>query len=203
MSLKKEGFKGKGLVYFGLFLLFNIVVFGKVFTILTSSKNYNFLNAGFSSYGCLIGVMVSALLFENLLQAKGKVIKYSVLSLPLIYSIGKLGCFIAGCCNGIPYKGLFYVVYPDRLNIPQFPIQIVESIVFIILFFILNKFKNKNNIVYIAAISGVLLKFLLEFLRYNHVSKILTVNQIFSIILIIGIIVFYFIKKKKNGDINE
>ena len=68
-----------------------------------------------------------------------------------MYAIGKIGCFLVGCCYGIKYSGIFSVVYNYSLHAPVgvslFPIQLVESIVFLLIFiYMLNKkLQNKFN----------------------------------------------------------
>ena len=97
-------------------------------------------------------------------------IKYTILSLPLVYGLTKIACFIAGCCGGIPYEGIFKVKYVDALNIWQFPIQITESIIFLLIFIVCHFFKKNNNINYIAMTLVYIFKFLLDFLRYDHIN---------------------------------
>ena len=194
-ELKKEKVKNKQIIYYFLIYLSFSFIGGKLFTILTS--NVNFLEAGLSSYGGFLGVIVGSIIFEKILPIGGLTIKYSILSLPLVYGLSKIACFISGCCFGIPYNGLFYVIYKDGLNIKLFPIQIVETFCFLILFTILHFKKNNKNIIYITIISSALLKFLLDFLRYDHLNIILTANQIFSLILITFLIIFLFIRKQK------
>lgn len=196
IMLKKENIKDKNIYLYILLYGSFAIVFGKLYTIITSSFKYNMLNAGLSSYGGLIGVILSCIIFELILPTNKKIIKYTIISLPLTYGIGKIGCFIAGCCYGIPYNGIFNVVYKDNLNIGQFPIQIVESIVFIIIFIICNKLKNNKNIIYITTFISIILKFLLDFLRYEHIDKLITVNQIFSICILIVLIIIIIIKGK-------
>jgi len=140
---------------------------------------------GLSSYAGFISVILCAIIFEKILPNNNIYLKYSIISLPLIYAIGKIGCFLAGCCYGIEYNGIFSVTYTNGLNIPLFPIQIVETIVFMIIFIILNKLKNSNFIIELTLLTCSLSKFLLDFLRYDHMTKLITKNQIISIIIFI------------------
>ena len=194
--LKKDKMENKNVYLYAILYITFALFFGKLFTIITSGFKYNILDAGLSSYGGVIGVLLSSIVFELILPTNKKIIKYAILSLPLVYGIGKIGCFIAGCCSGIPYNGIFKVIYKDGLNIGQFPIQIVESITFIILFIIINKLRNKKNIIYITIFISIILKFLLDFLRYEHINKLLTTNQIFSIIVLISLIIIYVFRSK-------
>lgn len=201
LSLKKDKISNKNiLLYYLMFGAFSLI-FGKIFTILTNPNMDNLLTASLSSYGGVIGVILASIIFEYILPTDKKIIKYSIISLPLIYGVSKIACFVVGCCYGIPYDGLFSVIYSNGLNISLFPIQLVETIVFVILFIICNKIKNNKNIVYITIILCSLFKFLLDFLRYDHVYKLITINQIFSLILFIGtigLLVYNKIKYRKR-----
>ena len=130
----------------------------------------------------------------------------TVPAVPLMYSIGKIGCFVAGCCYGIRYDGPFSVTYYYSLSAPKgvslFPIQIVESIIFALIYIYI-KFLQKKNISkqYTISITFILcgfFKFVLDFLRNSHINKILSTNQFVSIIFIlIGI---YMILKKRQHN---
>ena len=140
---------------------------------------------GFNSYAGAISLIICSFIFNKIAPLNNEYMKYSIISLPLIYAIGKIGCFFVGCCYGIPYNGILSVTYTDGLNIPLFPIQITEAIVFLIIFLILNHFKNNKNITYITVITCAFIKFFLDYLRYDHVTKLITRNQIISIAFIL------------------
>ena len=199
-ELKKEG---KINIFTFLFILLGcylIFVVGKLFTIIINPDEINILKAGLTSYGGAIGLIISCLIFEKLLPFEGKLIKYSIISLPLMYGLSKIACFLAGCCYGIPYDGMFSVTYVDDLNISLFPVQLLESLVFIIIFLVINKFKENKNIIYISIITMSLFKFLLDFLRYENYIKKITTNQILSLsILIVTLLVMIFRKKGLYG----
>lgn len=193
-NLKKEGCNNKQvLLYFIMYFSFTFV-FGKMYTSIVFGKT-GFMKAGLSSYGGLIGVVVSAIIFEKMLPLNNKLIKHAILSLPLVYGLTKIACAIAGCCGGIPYEGIFKVKYVDMQNIWQFPVQVTETIVSLIIFMICYKFRDKKNISYITLILVSITKFLLDFLRYDHVKILITRNQIFSIILLIITISVFSINK--------
>ncbi len=158
-------------------------------------------NMGLSSYvGCFILILTS-LFYEKINPSKDNYyIKSTIISLPLIYGISKLGCFFAGCCYGIPYNGFLSITYTSGLNIPLFPIQLLESVIFIIIFLLLLKIHKKYNanIINITILICAFIKFVLDFLRYDHLTKMITTNQIISIILILIVIVNYIIKSRRN-----
>ena len=198
-NIKKEGCKNKQiLLYFIMYIAFAFMC-GKIYTTLIYS-NMTFLTAGLSAYGGLVGVVIASIIFEQILPVDGKVIKYTILSLPLVYGLSKIACFIVGCCGGIPYEGIFKVRYVDVLNIWQFPIQITETIVFLIIFLICHTLRDKKNINYIVLVLVSIFKFLLDFLRYDHIKILITRNQVFSIVLLIIVIIVFVVKKYKNKD---
>lgn len=196
LSLKNEKIKTpKIIIFYILFFLLAIIV-GKIYTFITMGGQVNIIKVGPSSYGGLIGVAIASIIYEKFFPAKGKVIKYSVLSLPLIYAFGKIGCFFIGCCYGIPYDGPFAVTYPHISEKSLFPIQFLEIIIFFTIFITCNILKDKKNVVYITLLLIVIFKFLLDFLRYSHLTQTISPNQIFSLVLLIVIIIIYV--KQKN-----
>ena len=152
---------------------------------ITSLGKVDILRAGLSSLGGVIGTIFAAYIFEKIEDHQNEIIKYTILSLPLVYSIPKIGCFLVGCCYGIPYDGFFSVTYPLGLNQPVFPIQFVEVIMFFLLWMGINHFKNKKHITWITIEICTFTKFLLDFLRYDHVEKVITTTQILCIIIFI------------------
>ena len=198
-NVKKEGCKNKQILLYFIMYIAVAVMCGKIYTTLIYN-NMTFLTAGLSAYGGLVGVVIASIIFEKILPVDGKIIKYTILSLPLVYGLSKIACFIVGCCGGIPYEGIFKVKYVDVLNIWQFPIQITETIVFILLFLISHNFRNKKNINYIVLVLVSIFKFLLDFLRYDHINILITRNQIFSIVLLIIIIIVFIVQKYKVKD---
>lgn len=193
-SLKKISKVDNLYLYFILNMM--LTLFMGIMVSIILSGSFDFSSIGLSSYGGVVGVILSSLIFEKIIPYDGNLIKLSIISLPLIYGLSKIACFISGCCYGIPYDGLLFVRY-NELNV--FPVQFLETIVFIIIFIICNRFKKNKNIIWYTIFTSAFFKFLLDFLRYDHISKLITVNQIISIILmILSIIVLIFKKKIYN-----
>ena len=181
-----------------LYVLLNMtcaITFAKIETALTTKIDLDFLHMGLSSIGAAFGVILSAYIFEKIENHNGTIIKQTILSLPLIYGVSKIACFLKGCCYGIPYDKFGYIIYHTE---KVFPIQLVETILFLILFFLLNKYKNRKHIIYITLVSCSFLKFILDFLRVDHLTKVITTNQISCIIVII--ITFILWKRGQNDN---
>ena len=151
------------------------------------------------SYSAVLCSVISALCFEKIISNKDKMfLKSLIISLPLAYSVAKIGCFLAGCCYGIPYDGILSVTYKNGLNISLFPIQLLESLLFFILFLVLKKIKNKKHIIEISILCACTIKYLTDFLRYDHTTKIITRNQILSLIFILVVIIYSYNKSFKK-----
>lgn len=149
---------------------------------------------GFSSIGGFIGVLTGTLVLSILFKEYRKSLFKAFSSvIPLLYSISKLGCFFAGCCEGIKYDKIFNVTYLGDVahvtNIRLFPVQFVESLLFFILFLIVFYFIYIKKIdfkicFFINLVTCSFLKFLLDFLRNSHDGEILSKNQIACVLII-------------------
>ena len=176
-----------------------IIICGKLLTVI-SNKNVDFFTASLSSYGGVIGMIIGTYTVFVFTKKKDFVI-YNILSLPMMYSISKISCLINGCCIGIPYKGLFAIYYPNVYFDTVFPIQLVESIIFLIIFIIMNylHFKRNNKyVIELTIIISAIAKFLLDFLRFSHINEIVSLNQIISLFLIIICSIVLFERWYKN-----
>lgn len=160
---------------------------------------FDFITLGLSSYGAVIGALLFILLFSFQFKKNLKELLYIFMpSLPLMYAIGKIGCFLVGCCYGIEYNGIFRVMYNYSLSAPKgvylFPVQIVETICFIVIFIymIIKHYKNEFNTITLGKsfiICGIN-KFMLDYFRMSHKNIFLSTNQIISILFIlIGLLI--------------
>jgi len=169
----------------------------KILTYLQDSHQhdeFDFLSLGLSAYGAVIGAIICLILFGLQFKKNIKDMLFIFMpSLPLMYAIGKIACFFAGCCYGIEYAGWGHIVYNYSLaapkGIPFFPVQLGETIFFICIFSYMIHQLMKNKFSWRTLnISGILCgvaKFSLDFLRIGHVDTLLSLNQILSIIFII------------------
>ena len=187
-----------------------ILLGAKLLTYILNYSNYDefdFFELGLSSYGAVIGALLFLLLFSLQFKKLFKdLLSLFIVPIPLMYAIGKIGCFLVGCCYGIKYSGIFSVVYNYSLHAPVgvslFPIQLVESIVFLLIFiYMLNKkLQNKFNTqtIGISFILCGLAKFILDFFRMSHQNVILSINQYISLIfIVVGFIILLSLKKNK------
>ena len=204
LNYKKE--ENYGLI---LYILLGTLFGAKYFTLLTNfnkfKDNIDFKKIGLSSYGAIIGILILLIIFAKQYKKNFKDLINNILpASPLMYGISKIGCFLAGCCYGIKYNGPLSITYKYSLSAPKnislLPIQIIETITFILIYLYISKKKKENkNIIGITLLLCGLSKFLLDYLRMNHINKILTVNQIVSIpFIIIGLILYFKEKSEHN-----
>lgn len=128
----------------------------------------------FGILGGIIGIKVSKTKFQTI-EA------FIVPFLPLGHAIGRLGCFMAGCCSGIEYNGLFAVYYPNSVaSLPAhqgyFPVQLLEAVlnilVSIVLIIYTKKERKKYGVLSLYLLTYAAMRFLLEFLRGDSVRGI-------------------------------
>ena len=207
--------------YYGLLLISSFFIHIAILLVLTIKEKYKnyeiaslvaleciswliallFFRSSF--YALLLIVLSGLIIFLITKTDPKKLFAILLFSVPLIYAIGKLGCFLNGCCYGIDYSGPLRVLYSSSKHAPTgislFPVQLVESIVnliiFIISIIIYYKKKDITKTLPFIVLACSTVKFLLDFLRTPG-KHIISLNQIFCIIaFIIGIIIF--IKSKK------
>jgi prolipoprotein diacylglyceryltransferase len=125
--------------------------------------------------------------------------------LPQLYAISKFGCYLVGCCHGIPYSGPLAVTYDGKYiqGGPYFPIQLVESLAFGCIFlvvFILYMRDKREYLIPSVMILCAITKFSLEYVREEHIGKIISANQLVCTVFFVwGIFAIY----KKRRSIHE
>lgn len=182
-------------------LLLGAKLFGILSRGLNSLYNSGYFNwaenarrAGIVYLGGLLGFLGS---FWCLCRWKGGTFKeianmFAVV-IPLFHSIGRIGCYLGGCCYGKEYNKLGAVLYRvGGKETMRFPTQIVESVFefafFIILYGLYKKRKNKCDgkllMVYMYGYS--VFRFIIEFYRGDSIRGvygILSFSQIVCLVV--------------------
>ena len=172
--------------------------FARIVTALT------YLLGGYVYYGGLIGAILFLYMYCRLYKVDfiAFVDLFSVF-IPFVHGIGRIACFLAGCCYGIEYHGPFAVQFPYHAEIPElsevtrFPVQLLESglnFVFfgVMLFLFFRTGIRKGRLLGIYLLYYVVARFFLEMLRGDSLRGsvgFLSTSQIISLILLpIGIL---------------
>ncbi len=124
--------------------------------------------------------------------------------LALGQAIGRIGCFLNGCCYGKPTQSIFGILLKGHPQ-PLHPTQLYSSFSLFLIFSILIIYKNKVKHVYgkvfcLYLILCGLERFISEFFRGDTIVTPvfnLTLFQIFSLILIISSGILYSHLRKK------
>lgn len=191
--------------YFYLFFFLNFIftwLGSKIFFLLFSSQNLwvkhtssvNFwLGGGFVFYGGLVFALCLNLILYRLFP-KEEFKRYLKLipGLCFAHAIGRVGCFLAGCCFG--KESDFFISFDHKI-----PIQLYEALGLVLIGLYLIKKSSYQLELYLIFYS--VLRFILEFFRGDEVRGIyfnnLSTSQIVSIILFILGLIFLIKNKSK------
>lgn len=172
----------------------------------TSISDLKYLNqlilAGFVFYGGLIGGLLLVLLAGKLHKIETTAyIRNFIFLIPFIHCFGRIGCFCAGCCYGIPYSGPGAIIFPEESfalpGVSLFPVQLVEAagLMMIALLILLLQVKFKwNYTVETYFVLYAFLRFGLENMRYDESRGFfygLSTSQWISLFLIIAAIALF------------
>lgn len=204
-----EGYAGLGMI-FGAKLLFlfvsrNSIDWSRFFEPEVFSA---YMTSGFVFYGGLIGALLCVLLVKKIHKIDVvALLRSCIFFLPLAHGFGRIGCFLGGCCYGIPYDGWLAVTFPADVGIPEpltrFPVQLVESALLIclalVLFILAYRGKDRWTIS-IYLISYAVIRFGLEYLRADAARGkflFLSTSQWISILIVLAVPVYLIIRNNR------
>lgn len=128
-------------------------------------------------------------------------------------SIGRWGCFFAGCCHGKPSNLPWAITFTNPkslaiLNTPLHPTQIYHSLANFFIFLILlwrRPFKKfEGELIWTYTLLYALGRFIIEFFRGDErgsiLGGILSTSQAIGIILFIGSLIMLYRLRKQRGQ---
>jgi len=199
---------GAKLVYIGVTFSWHQLVH-----LIQTGNSHVLLGSGLVFYGGLIGGLVGLYVCHKFFKIE--VLSFETVIIPLVplgHAIGRVGCFLAGCCRGRIYAGFFAVTYPEtslsqdlgHSHHSYFPIQLLESFFNVAIFLILMVYVKRKPkpyrtlLLYIGLYSVV--RFLLEFYRGDDVRGLygfFSTSQWIAIVLMgLVLLAYKFIKNK-------
>lgn len=166
---------------------------------------------GFVVYGAIIGGIAGGAIYLRI--AKLKFLPYFDLVMPsvaLAQGIGRIGCFLAGCCYGKETDAWYGIVFPHSDIAPEgvklIPTQLFSSILdflhFIILIIIAGKTKKNGMVGACYLLFYGLGRFAIEMLRDDPRGNIgiLSTSQFISLFwIIIGAVLLLWTKWKGSS----
>jgi len=191
----------------------------------TCTAAFELWRGGFVLYGGIIGGFLSATIF--IIKKKMNFLKILDISAPVLalgVGIGRIGCFMAGCCFGnytSSFLGISFPagspafkkhleIYPDLMHnhtssLTVIPTQLFSAganfIIFLYLYFLLRKKKKYNGQLFIQfLILYSIFRFIIEFFRGDDRGNLLffSTSQWISIIVVVLSIIARFIIKNLN-----
>ena len=168
--------------------------------------NANFwLGGGFVFYGGLISGLVFTLVFAWKTRQSIKSFNIFVPALAIGHAVGRLGCFLAGCCYGAPYDGIGAV---HMHGLDRYPTQLMEGLTLFALglLFTAKGFQARKWLVLEYLAIYALVRFLIEFVRGDGIRGIymygMSTSQLVSLGFVSLLLAGYFLRvlpqKNKN-----
>jgi len=220
---KRENLKKREIFFFLLCIIISIVIGARVFYILNYPYGYfenpqNILRiwqGGLVLYGGFLFAFAVGFFFIRRHHLPfWKIANMSAPSIALGISIGRIGCFLNGCCYGKPWnKGLVFsldspagMAFPNQ---PLIPTQLISSVDMLAIFFILTilrryKWFNNRSFLWLLILYSSH-RFIIEFLRADSLRILLnlTFSQLLSIIIGVSAAVLMLFDSSLKVDILE
>ena len=171
---------------------------------------YNIVYGGSVFYGGLIGGILGLLLVCHIHRQSFLMFADVAASLlPLGHAIGRLGCYLNGCCYGCEYEGVFAVSFiVDGVVTKVFPTWFFEAGFCFALFAIMQTFKKTYFTGFRTGfylISYSTFRFLIEYMRGDEIRGTIGVvsssQAISVIVLVAGIsMIVYSMRSRKINE---
>lgn len=106
-------------------------------------------NGGLSILGGIISCLIAIVLYIKSLGLPVLLLMdIPALYAPLAQACGRFGCFMAGCCHGLPFDGFWAVTYSDPLSfaplsISLHPTQLYSVLIFLGIFWYMQAIANR------------------------------------------------------------
>ncbi|MBU0700451.1 prolipoprotein diacylglyceryl transferase [bacterium] len=214
-----SGIESKIIVDLGVYLLISSLVGARLFYIMDNLEWYIkhpaeivFSRTGFVFYGGFILAITVGIWY--LRRHKLPVLKIADIFGPSIAigeAIGRIGCFLHGCCYGRPTSPPWGICFPEDApagSVVVHPTQIYLSVANVIVFIILSMIKPgfTGKICSLYLILHALFRFVIEYWRGDSASVFLglTGAQLISVLLgICGVVLWIKAKQKENTQIAQ
>ena len=196
------GFLGAKLLY--LIVSFNDIEWSRLSE---PAYLYYIVNAGFVFYGGIILAAVAVLIAGKLNKIDTwRYFREVVFLVPFAHGFGRIGCFLAGCCFGVPYSGPLSVTFPEGSSAPAgislFPVQLLEAALLFLISGGIYLFQRKRGTKYTVEayfMAYGVVRFALEFLRWDEYRGrflFLYTSQWISLLLIAAALVSVIIRRR-------
>jgi len=166
-----------------------------------------FYEGGLAFQGALLAAILSGIIVARI--KKISFWKTADLIAPYIalgQAIGRIGCFLNGCCYGKIVSSGWKVQFPGE-TVTRMPVQIYLSIGLFLLFFVLLKFRQKQffsgSVFAMYLIAYGMFRFLMDYLRGDELVVIsgIRLSQMISMgTFLCGVLIFIVLKNKMKNN---
>lgn len=224
--MARQGKKEVGLTFDQvntLFLLIFAAAFigGKVFLFFEEPSYYIsqpmklISGKGFVFYGSfLFAIPTMVWFFRKQKLPLYKMLDVMAITTCLVHMFGRLGCFLAGCCYGVPTAGLFGVVFTDPacsaepLGTPLHPTQLYEAgfilIVMLFLLYLRDRRSFYGQLFLTYMILYALGRFVIEYFRGDIargfiIEDYLSHSQFVALLIAVVVGAVYVLWRRRNA----
>ncbi|MEW6215191.1 MAG: prolipoprotein diacylglyceryl transferase [Nitrospirota bacterium] len=219
---RKEGIPSDKIVDLGFYTLLSAIIGSRLFFVIINANHYlknpieifKIWEGGLVFYGGILFTVPIAVWYikKNAFGVWSTADLFAP-SIAIGHAIGRLGCFVAGCCYGKPAEGLPWAVTftnPEslaRIGIPLHPTQLYESageLINFLILIILRKYKSFNGQLFLTyLLLYSVLRFIVEFFRGDvsrgFITPHLSLSQGISILMYLVAIVGLIILRRKKS----
>ncbi len=216
-AAKRTGIPRDFIIDSAILMLFSGILGARILYVILDFKEYirnpieiiMVNHGGLAFYGGAVTALIAELIF---IKVRGfSIYKIGDLLVPYIalgQAIGRIGCFLNGCCFGRPTDSFFGVIFPGTYQ-AVYPTQIYSSLMMLFVYMILRLLQKMNIKQGLVLISYGLLysagRFLMEFFRGDNMADLfgLTFSQFAGLVVFIVCAVLFFIRlKHPDGKTN-
>jgi len=205
-----------------LAILISAILGGKLFLIFEDPSKYlqhpneilkNF-NQGFVFYGSLLFAIPTMLIFFRIKKLPVlPMLDIMAITTLIVHGTGRIGCFLAGCCYGIPHDGFLSVVFTDPicqarpLNTPLHPTQLYSVFLLFGAMTVLLILKNKKSFngqlfllyLMIYSFGRIWIEIFRGDLSRGYVVRDIVSNSQFISLLVFIVSLYFYLKLKKRA----
>ena len=220
----QDGMKKDRIYDLGLYILASSLVGSKLLMIITEWDSYRgdwkrifsfdlLMSGGVYFGGFLAAVLASIILMRWWKLPWRRTADAFAPGIALGHSIGRLGCFSAGCCWGKPTNSWIGVTFSERgnevtgvpIDTPLIPTQLIEAAANVMIFLLLYKLFKRRKFygqvisTYLVVYSAV--RFTIEFWRDDPRGAILglSTSQFISVVLFsIGLVLLFYWRRQRE-----
>ncbi|MGK7394591.1 MAG: prolipoprotein diacylglyceryl transferase [Candidatus Cyclobacteriaceae bacterium M3_2C_046] len=179
------------------------------------SKMLTLSGSGFVFYGSLLFAIPTMLIFFRIYKLPTlKMIDLMAFVAVIVHFFGRMGCFMAGCCHGLPSQSFLAVTFTDPaskaepLHTALHPTQLYSGFMLLLIFAVLSIIKNRQQFDGQLFISYVIIyafgRSLIEEFRGDEIrgfvlDGLLSHSQFISLIVGLGAMYIYYRLWKRSN----